>query len=163
MKRSDIYTLQIGGIQLCTAHTLNAAQAYKLYKLKKFVQSGFDAIEEDRKSLVKSVFGDNAEDELKELNRINGIDKAQRTDDENAQLAELKEKLQKADSLIKEMFDEDVDTSSVKAMPYEDWHKLQVENREVQYGNGSKADVLSGNIESILEDVLWKAPVEENE
>lgn len=51
------------------------------------------------------------------------------------------------------MLNEDVDTSSVKAMPYEDWHKLQVENREVQYGN----------IESILKAVLWKAPIEENE
>lgn len=53
------------------------------------------------------------------------------------------------------MLNEDVDVSNIKTISYDDWHALRKENRSKD-DNGQ--DPLNNYIESILENVLWKAP-----
>ena len=56
------------------------------------------------------------------------------------------------------MLNADVELEDVKAISYDDWHKLRKENRPK---DEKDTDPLNNYIESILENVLWKAPEEE--
>ena len=58
-----------------------------------------------------------------------------------------------------ELKNEDV-AIDVKAMPYDVWHDLQNENKAVNIF-GKTVDVLSGDVEEILEGILWVDPEEE--
>lgn len=162
MKRIDIYNLQSGGIQLCTAHTLPPKAAFSLYRLKTVVEDEFKRFEEDRRKLIESVFGEPVQDVSKKRDAILAKSEMQRTVDERNFLDDYDAKIRKADDQLKELLDEDVDVSSVNPMSYEDWHKLQCENSSVRIPNSpDSTDILSRGIERVLENVLWKAPVEE--
>lgn len=50
-------------------------------------------------------------------------------------------------------------TLDCKTMPYDEWHKLQVENADKEM-NGKKVDLLPAYVEDALEGVLWVAPEE---
>ena len=67
-------------------------------------------------------------------------------------------KLKRFNELRAEMLKEEVELDC-KRMPYEAWHQLRNENKEVDI-NGRKVDLIPNWIEDILEGVLWEAPAE---
>ena len=55
-----------------------------------------------------------------------------------------------AGKLVQELY-RDTTNLDVKAMPYEDWHNLQAENKDIK---------ILTHLEHTLEGVLWLAPEE---
>lgn len=70
----------------------------------------------------------------------------------------MEAKVKRYNEMNLELLKEEV-TLDCKAMPYEDWRKLQVENSEKEM-NGKKVDLLPAFVEDALEGVLWVAPEE---
>ena len=60
--------------------------------------------------------------------------------------------------MIVESLKEDVELD-VKTIPYEEWRKLQAENRAKKLGD-REVDILGGIAELILADVFWREPEE---
>lgn len=134
-----------------TAHTLSPAHAYKVYKFKKTLKAAYSEFEKEKRALL-------AEAEIEDPDKFNEALIAARKDD-TKDLAELEAKLAKYNGLVRELLDEDKELAGVKPLPYEEWFKLQNENRECSHpGTDAKFDILSGLIEEILEGILWTAP-----
>lgn len=155
MKNSEILALVQGGVLEATQHTVSMAHAYKVFKLKSQVRKAFNALLAQDDELVKEC----------------GIEDAQAFDMRRAELAslekpseserkELEEMNGRYRSLVrqrKELHDEEVTLDGVKAIPYEEWRKLQDENRQ-DSPSGQAKDVFSGIVEELLFGVLWNAP-----
>lgn len=153
MKNLDILIMINSGIGNITNYDLSAANAYKVMKFRNFIVKEFDKIQDaERKILTDSGIDDPQafDDRYKELR-----EKESRTNEEDLELNGLTEKYNSWIKARTDMLNEDVDTSSVKAISYDDWHALRKENRSKD-DNGQ--DPLNNYIESILENVLWKAP-----
>lgn len=155
MKKQTLIVLANAGIQSITNHTLDAAQAYKVVKFRKSFNAALDAIAEDEKALLKEAGIEDAPSFNKELEDLR---KADRTPEQEEKFKEMTEKVARYNELHAEMLQEEV-TLDCKAMPYEDWHKLQGENAEKEM-NGRKVDLLPAYVEDALEGVLWEAPEE---
>ena len=156
MKRQDIILLTNLGIQAVTAHTLDAAHAYKVVKFRKAVQAALDAYNKDKEAILKDAGiedGNAFDDELNKLRQI-----SDRTADESLRLKMMEDTLKRFAELHRALLDDEV-TLDCKTMPYAEWHKLQVENKDKEI-NGRKMDILSGYVEDILEGVLWETPAE---
>ena len=67
-----------------------------------------------------------------------------------AESESLAKKDKDAGKLVQELY-ADTTNLDVKALPYEDWHNLQAENKDVK---------LLTYLEPMLEGVLWTAPEE---
>lgn len=155
MKKQTIIVLANAGIQSITNHTLDASQAYKVVKFRKAFSAALDVISEDEKGLLKEAGIEDAPSFNKELDELR---KANRTPEQEDKYKEMTEKVKRYNELHAEMFQEEV-TLDCKALPYEEWHKLQVENSEKEM-NGKKVDLLPAYVEDALEGVLWAAPEE---
>lgn len=154
MKKQTIIMLANAGVQSITNHTLDASQAYKVVKFRKAFNAALDSISEDEKGLLKEAGIEDAPSFNKELDELR---KANRTPEQEDKYKEMTEKVKRYNELHAEMFQEEV-TLDCKALPYEEWHKLQNENKEV---GDKKIDLLAGWVEDMLEGVLWEAPKEE--
>lgn len=154
MKKQTIIMLANAGIQSITNHSLDTAQAYKVVKFRKAFNAALDAIAEDQKALLKeSGIGEDTQSFNKEMDELR---KANRTPEQEAKLKEMEAQLKRYNEMNGELLKEEV-TLDCKTIPYEDFRKLQEENRE----NGEKKiDLLSGYVEDVLEGVLWTAPEE---
>ena len=155
MKKQTIIMLANAGVQSITNHTLDASQAYKVVKFRKAFNAAFDAIAEDQKALLKEAGIDDPQAFDKELMELR---KANRTTEQEAKLKEMEAKVKQYNEMNLELLKEEV-TLDCKALPYEEWHKLQVENSEKEM-NGKKVDLLPAFVEDALEGVLWVAPEE---
>ncbi len=154
MKKQTIIVLANAGIAAMTNHSLDTAQAYKVVKFRKAFNAALDAIAEDQKALLKeSGIGEDTQSFNKEMDELR---KANRTPEQEAKLKEMEAQLKRYNEMNGELIKEEV-TLDCKAMPYEDWRKLQNENKEV---GDKKVDLLSGYVEDVLEGVLWVAPEE---
>ncbi len=153
MKKQTIIMLANAGVQSITNHTLDAAQAYKVVKFRKAFNAALEAISEDEKGLLKEAGIEDAPSFNKELDELR---KANRTPEQEDKYKEMTEKVKRYNELHAEMLQEEV-TLDCKALPYEEWHKLQNENKEV---GDKKVDLLSGFVEDMLEGILWTAPEE---
>lgn len=151
MKKQTLIVLANAGIQSITNHTLDAAQAYKVVKFRKSFNAAIDAIAEDEKALLKEAGIEDAPSFNKELDELR---KANRTPEQEDKYKEMTEKVKRYNELHAEMLQEEV-TIDCKALPYEEWHKLQNENKEI---GERKLDLLSGWVEDVLEGILWTAP-----
>ena len=80
---------------------------------------------------------------------------ALKADQQEAELAGMKDKLDKFNALYKELLDDDTELEGVKVMPYESYHALAKENR----GKEGKPDIFS-LMQGELEGILWEAPKE---
>ena len=145
MKNYDILNLVNGGIFAVTANDLDASQAYKVLKFKKAVKKAFDNIAESEKSLLAEVGIEDAQAFDKEREELT-------KSGENAErLAELDKTLERYLGLRKNLYDEEVTLEGIKTIPYETFHELQKENRELSNKPLNVFDSL----------VLWVAPEEE--
>lgn len=147
MKNIDILNLANTGILSITANDLDSAQAYKVLKFKKAVRKAFEAIIESERDILKEAGIEDGQAFDKERNEL-------RENGSNPErLAELDKQFSRFMELRNNLYKEDVELDC-KVMPYEQFHILQKENKEVQ---GKPLNVF----EDVLEGVLWETPNEE--
>lgn len=154
MKNGDIITLLDCGVLSITSHTLSTAHAYKVYKLRKAIDKAVNdiAIAERGLQLECGISDPDAFDKKRAALR--------RASNDSEELSKMDAQLARYLEMRNKLYDDDVALEGVKAMPYDEWRKLQDENKAVEI-RGRAVDVLSGKAEMILEDILWKAPSEE--
>ena len=148
MKNADIVSLVNGGIQNITALTLPSSQAYKVYKFKRAIEAAYNAIVDAQKDILKQAGIENLQEFQKRYKELSDI--KERTSEEQAELDSLVKKDEDAGKLVQELY-RDTTNLDVKAMPYEDWHNLQAENKDIK---------ILTHLEHTLEGVLWLAPEE---
>lgn len=151
MKKSEILFLVNTGVQAITNHTLSPEHAYKVVKFRKALNKAYDAIVKDEEDIRKDIGIDNPQIFDKEI-----VELRENHSDEK-KLESMEAQLQRFIELNNEVLKDEVTLDCIP-MPYEEWHKLQNENKEV---GDPKRDLLSGYVEDILEGVLWTAPKEE--
>lgn len=158
MKNLEVITLVDGGINNLTAHSLDVAHAYKLVKLKGELKKAYNKFREDYTALLGEVGIDDPnvfDSRLEELNK-----KGKRTKAEEEELVDLNKKLERLFGLRNALSNEDVVLEGVKTMPYEEWFKLQTENKDITITIGDKSLCLLTLAEPVLENILWVAPEE---
>ena len=148
MKNADIVALMNGGIQNITSVTLPSSQAYKVYKFKRAIEAAYNSIVDSQKGILKQVGIEDLQEFQKRYKELSDI--KERTSEEQAELDSLVKKDENAGKLVQELYG-DTTSLDVKPMPYEDWHNLQAENKDVK---------LLTYLEPMLEGVLWTAPEE---
>lgn len=153
MKNSDVVYLVNSGVQLTTGHSLSNASAYKAFKFRKVISSILNSVSEGEKGLLTEVGIEDASKFDERLAVLRATEKP--TEEEVKELETMQAQLEKYSGLRDQLYSEEADLSSVKAMNYDDWRKLQNENKEVEV-NGVKKDVFSGKVEELLEGVLWE-------
>ena len=152
MKKVIILNFVDSGLINVTTNTLDAPSAYKVYKFKREMNKRYKDINDERLSLISSVFGENYQNEITEFNRLLKIGDANFTEEESARFNDLKEKNIKSDKLINEMVNDDVELENLQAIPYEDWNALKKENEmKIPFA-----------FEEALENILW-LPLKEND
>ena len=160
MKKSDIVALVQGGVLNVTQHSVSVNHAYKVFKFKSTLRKLFEALVEQEQDLAKEcLIMDGASFDAR---RSELAAKEKPTKEEQKELEEMNDQYKRFAGLREELYKEEVLLAGVKTIPYEEWHKLQEENKEVQTAFG-KQDVLSGQVEDLLENVLWRAPEESEE
>lgn len=147
MKTIEIINLANSGILSITANDLDAAHAYKVLKFKKAVKNAFlDAIESEKDIIKEAGIEDpQAFDKEREELRENGSNPER--------LQELNDKFSRLMELRQNLYNEDVALDG-KTIPYEQFHVLQQENKNIQ-GKPLNA------FEDLLEGVLWDEPESE--
>ena len=146
MKNIDILNLANTGVLAITANDLDAAQAYKVLKFKKAVRKAFEAIIESERDILKEAGIEDGQAFDKERNEL-------RENGSNPErLAELDKQFSRFMELRNNLYKEDAELDC-KVMPYEKFHILQKENKDVQ---GKPLNVF----EDVLEGVLWEEPKE---
>lgn len=160
MTKEEVIVLINGGILKVSSHDLDNAQAYKVFKLKKALKDLQSSIAKEEEELFKEV---GIEDTRSFFTKVEEIKAKENRDEADiAALKESNEKIEKFNSLRANMIREEVSLDGVKPIPYDDWRKLQKENKSIEV-NGKNVDVLSGMNELILANVFWLEPKEETE
>lgn len=155
MKNKDIITLANCGALSITAHNIPAAHAYKVLKFKKSVRAAMLSFQDAE----RAIFSDCGVTDTANFNkRLNDLRGKLREEAEDTELAGMEKTIAEIQGLQKELKNEDV-VLDVKTMPYDVWHELQNENKAVPFDELTR-DVLSGEVEELLEGVLWEAPNE---
>lgn len=139
-----ILALINNGVLNTTEHDVPVADAYKASKFRRELKKAFDEIVEKEKALAETAGID-----------LNKTDEA--TEEQKNRFAELRAEMLKDEMEL-----------NVKPMPYESFHALAKENRQVPVqlpGADGKSVTINvdpfRNCEDILEGILWTAPVEE--
>ena len=154
LKNSVIIALVQQGISATTAHEVPVKDAYKAFRFKNAVEKANKAIDEKRPGLIKEAGiedGQKVDDRIKELRAIK-----EPTEEQQKELEEMVEKLKKFNELYTELLKDESELEGVKTMPYESYHALAKENKDVNK-NLDIFEVFAGE----LEGVLWVAPKEE--
>ena len=149
MKNIDILNLVNSGILYISANELDSTQAYKVIKFKKEIKNALNAIVESEKDILKEAGIEDGmafDKEREELMKSNSNPK--RIEEMNKQYARFAE-------LRNSLYDEEVKIDC-KALPFEQYHELQKENKELK---GKPLNVF----EDLLEGLLWVAPEEKSE
>lgn len=155
MKNKDIITLVNRGVLSVTAHDIPAAHAYKVLKFKKAVRAAMLSFQDAERAIFSDCGVTDTADFNKRLNDLRG---KLRDDAEEKELAVMEETIAEIRGLQEELKNEEV-SLDVKTMPYDVWHELQNENKAVQFGESTR-DVLTGEVEELLEGILWETPNE---
>jgi len=155
MKNLDILIMINSGVNNITNYDLSAANAYKVMKFRNILVKKYEEIQEKERQILNDAGIDDPQafdDRYKTLNETEN-----RTDEQNAELADLNSKYNAWIKARTDMLNTDVELEGVKTISFEDWHALRKENRPK---DEKAADPLNNYVESILENVLWKAPEE---
>lgn len=158
MKNKDIIFLVKAGILNITAHSLPSEQAYKIYKFKKALKDANNSVYEAEVALTAEVGIEDPhafDARIAELKQIKDL-----TAEQQKELDALLSTLVRLNEMRKNIYEDDAVLPGIETIPYEHWHKLQDENRHLVVGKRT-VDALSGNIEFLLEGVLWTPPFEE--
>lgn len=156
MKKSDIIAMVNAGLLYATQHELSTAHSYKVFKLKSEVRKAFDAIGEAEEALRKDCGIEDGAAFDRRLTELRNL--TERTAKEQKELDEMNKTLKGYIEQQLLLHAEEV-TLDVKAMPYEEWVRLQNENKAKDI-NGKTYDIFSGYMEELLFGVLWSEPVE---
>lgn len=165
LTKGNVNFMVNNGMMDITAHTLDAAHAYKVVKFKNILRDINRGVEESEKSFHKELAIDDAF-----INRINELIKLESEGTINKkdkeELAKLRDTDKRFGEMRNAMLDEEANLSDVKIMPYEEWKKLQDENKDKKlYYRNRKGEITDTRellmvFENELEGVLWKAPEE---
>ncbi len=158
MKKLDIIKLYNAGIVEVSAQTLPAAHAYKVFKLKREVEKAYKAIEEEQEGIMEQQ--GLTKGYRQEIAEIINMDATSRTDAQKAKVKEYTRAMQTVNDLFEQQGKDDV-SLDIKTIPYQQWRKLQAENKDRSI-NGRQVDILSGIAEIILCEVFWQEPTEED-
>lgn len=156
MQKRIILALAQSGINGITAHTLPAAQAYKIVKFRSALNKAYEGIRESQQALLKDAGIENVDDFNKEFQELKAV--SDPTAEQTERIKDMEAKDRRFGELYNELLNEDATLEGVKPMPYEDWHKLQIENAEK---GEKKPDLLPAWVEDALEGILWEAPKED--
>ncbi len=157
MKKQDIVRIVRAGCLDISNHSLNTAHAYKVVKFRKSLRAAVRSIDEDTENCRQDAGIKDASAFDKELFELRK--NKERGAEQQERLNEMEDALRRFHGLREQMLEEEIEFDGVKALPYEEWRLLQDENKEKEI-NGRKVDILSGEIEDLLEGVLWTAPEE---
>lgn len=155
MKNLDILIMINSGVNNITNYDLSAANAYKVMKFRNILVKKYEEIQEKERQILNDANIDDPQafdERYKTLNETEN-----RTDEQNAELADLNSKYNAWIKARTDMLNTDVELEGVKTISFEDWHALRKENRPK---DEKTTDPLNNYVESILENVLWKAPEE---
>lgn len=147
MKKGDIFNLVNNGILSITANDLDAAQAYKVVKFKRVIKNAFDKIIESEKDMMAELKIDDATAFDNEMAAL------KKSGEDQKKLSDMEARLKRLNEMRANVLKEDAELGDVATMPYEVFHELQKENKELQH---KPLNVF----EEILEGVLWEAPNE---
>ena len=153
MKNSEVILILEAGFPAVTTHALNAQDAYKVYKIKKAMLTIGKAIMASEDAFFE-------EAGITDMRAFNMRLADLRRKGPSAELAQEEDKLRRYNELRQVMMNEEADIPEINPIPYESWRKLQDENKSKQV-NGKETDILSGDIEMLLEGVLWASPKED--
>ena len=166
MKNLDIWKLHVLGLQAATSHDVSPAHAYKLTRLKKEVREAVKKIVDAEQEILKDE-GVGIEDPSATEAKLRDMRRrmAELTSEQKKEYDDLKARYDRYRGMHDALMEDDTPLQGVRTMPYEAWHQLQAENRsKTVMMNGrpvNGVDIFSGELEYILEDVLWTAPEED--
>lgn len=152
MKNFEIINIKKAGIDKVRALTIPSAHAYKVCKFKKAVNIVASSVAKEELLLMQEAGIDDAEkfnNELAEALKAGDAEKVN----------EMKAKAAIYNRLQAELYNDEAELAGVKPMPYEVWHDLQCENRNITILPSDGVDILT-HFEALLEGVLWEAPEE---
>lgn len=168
IKNSLILALNNNGISNTTNHDVPVKDAYKAFKFRSAIEKAAKDLDEKRDGLVKEAGIEDAvkfDERKKELSSI-----ASPTEEQAQELAGMNEKFDKFQELWKELMDDETEVEGVKLMSFESFHALAKENRQtrlqVPAGEKKTATVFVDFYQMFmgdLENILWKAPDEDEE
>lgn len=162
LTKRDAQFLYQNGMNDLTTHTLDAAHAYKVVKFKNVLRDICNKINDGEQALYKDL--DINEAFIKRLNELQGKEK--RNQKEKEELDKMLATDKRFGEMRDTMLNEEADLSEAKTMPYEQWKKLQDENKERilslydNKGNLKGTKELLMAYEELLEGVLWAAPMD---
>lgn len=140
--KNDVLNLMMSGVMSVTVHTLSPEYSYSVFLFKKKIRAAFQDLQESERDILGTL----------------GIKDIQELQSESeATIGTYKEMCQR-------LYAETVPMDYIKALPYDEWRKLQDENKaiSVQFrGKNITVDIFSGYLEEILENILWEAPTEQ--
>ncbi len=154
VRNSDIIALVNGGALLISSSTLDNAQGYKAFRLKKALKDAFADIQKAEGDILRECgIGDAAETQRRQAELSS---KGQLTEEERAEFDSTADSIAKANGRIRELH---ADTSEldIRTLPYEAWRQLQKENAEQTVGN-RRVNLLGGEMELLLYGIFWLDP-----
>lgn len=158
LKNKEILALVNAGVLAITSHSVAIADNYKVYSFRKALKNAYQEYAQKEEDLLKECGIENPQEFNSKLQALSLAKEP--TQEEQAELATMKELVANYNKMRFELENDDVEVACNKTISYESWVALQKENSEKEI-NGIKADILSGNVEEILEGKFWLAPAEE--
>lgn len=148
MKKLDVLNMKSTGMLAITANDLDTAHAYKVFTFKKALKAEAERITEADNALLEEVGIKNAEAFDKER------DELRKSGENPERLAEMDKQMERLVGLRKVLYEEEANLEGVKALPFDQFHELQRENKNLPH---RPLNVF----EEQLEGILWTAPDEE--
>lgn len=142
MKNIDIFNLANAGVLAISANDLDAAHAYKVMKFKRAVRKAFESLVSSEKDALKEAGIEDGvafDKEIEELRKTNA---------DKAKLEAMEKQLARFFELRQNLINEDADLGEIKTIPYEQFHLLQKENKNLP-------NKPLNAFEDVLEGVLW--------
>ena len=151
MTFADIRIMFENGLMGISSRSLDLAHAYKVVSFKTKLKNAYNEYNDRREQLAKDCGIEDGNSFAKRMNQLASI--VERTEAEDKEFKEMVAKNEQFNGMFEKLM---ADTYEIepKVMPYEEWRKLQEENKEVKIG---KFELLA-QFEISLEGILWKAP-----
>lgn len=150
MKKADILSLVQGGILDITTRTLATDVAFTIYKFRKAVRAAHEGLSSELQDLLAEIGVEDASAFDARKTELAG--KAELTVDEQHEFIDMAAKLERYVEMRKVLLTEETELPAARLISWEDWHQLQVENKD--------CGALTGYAEELLEGILWAEPEE---
>lgn len=157
MNNAQVITNVKAGVLNITAHSLSPKAALTVYKFKKALRAAYLAYIQDEGAIAQECGIKDAKGFNSRLAEIGS--NPCRTEEEQKEYESMASQLNEYNQLRSQLLNQEVPFDGVGVLSYEQWFKLQGENKAVNVGNEIK-DVLGGALEEMLEGVLWEMPEE---